>query len=114
MYALYNATTGRLIARRVRRADRFLERAVGLLPQRSVMPDEGLWIEGCAAIHTIGMRATIDVVFLDREGTVLREVETARPWRTLIACRGAHAVVELGAGALRANDIALGDRLTLS
>ncbi|TAM56276.1 DUF192 domain-containing protein [bacterium] len=113
MFALYNATTGRLVAAHVRRADGFFERAVGLLPKRAVAPGEGLWFDGCSAIHTMGMRATIDVIFLDREGHVLREVELARPWRALIACRGAHAVVELGAGALRANDIALGDRLAL-
>jgi hypothetical protein len=39
-----------------------------------------------------------------------REVRLNRP---VIACRGAHSVVELGAGALEGRDLLVGDRLEL-
>jgi uncharacterized membrane protein (UPF0127 family) len=60
----------------------------------------------------MGMRATIDVFFLDKTGVVLRIVPAAKPGRLLIACRGAKSVLELGARAdSPERGIALGDRL---
>jgi uncharacterized protein len=111
MGAVRNAATGRVLASRVSRASTFLTRLIGLLPCARVDPDEGLWIEPCSAVHTIGMRARIDILFLDRTHTVLRLCSDVRGGIPVIGCKGAHAVIELGAGALRGSVIALGDRL---
>jgi hypothetical protein len=56
-----------------------------------------MWFDGCASIHTFGMRATIDVVFVDARGLVLDVVEQLPPWRAA-AARGARDVVELAPG----------------
>ena len=69
-------------------------------------------IAPCSAVHTFFMRFVIDVVFVDRQGGVLKGVADLKPWR--IAARpGAYAVVELNAGAIRRSELKVGDRLSL-
>jgi uncharacterized membrane protein (UPF0127 family) len=113
MALLRNATAGTIIATRVDRLTGFFQRAIGLLARTSVQSDEGVWIPSCNAIHTVGMRHAIDVVFVDREGCVLRICPNVRPNRPALSCRKAKAVVELGAGALDQIDVMVGDRLEL-
>ncbi len=89
-----------------------MERLVGLLRSKSVAADEGLWIDGCNAVHTLGMRATLDLYFLDREDRVLKIACGVAPNRLAEMCRNARTVVELGSAA-GARDIIVGDRLVL-
>lgn len=109
---LRNASNGRVLASRVMRAENFITRGVGLLPRATVADDEGLWIDGCSAVHTVGMRATIDLFFLDRDGRILKIVSGARPNRLVISCARSVAVVELGSGS-EPRDVLVGDRLVL-
>jgi hypothetical protein len=110
---LRNTTTGKIVATRIDRLSSFLHRAVGLLARTTIRPDEGVWITSCRAIHTIGMRIAIDVIFVDRDGRVIRAVHNVRPNRIALSCPGAQAVVELGGGALREVDVLPGDVLEL-
>lgn len=57
----------------------------------------GVWLEPCAAVHTLWPWRPIDVVFVARSGRVLRVCSALRPGR-LRWCAGAHAVLELPAG----------------
>jgi uncharacterized membrane protein (UPF0127 family) len=54
----------------------------------------GLLIPGCRAIHTFGMRFSIDVLFLDENDLPLRVVRDLRPCR-LVSDRRARSVLEL-------------------
>jgi uncharacterized membrane protein (UPF0127 family) len=110
---LRNARTGAIIATRIDRLTGFLQRAIGLLGRSGVRRDEGVWIPACRAIHTIGMRADIDVIFVDRQGCVLRLEGNVEPNRWSLSCLRAADVVELGGGALRQMDVLIGDRLEL-
>jgi uncharacterized membrane protein (UPF0127 family) len=84
----------------------------GLLGRAALAAGEGLLIRPASAIHTFFMRFAIDVVFIDRDGVVLRVVPALRPWR-LAARRGARSVLELPAGEAAARGIGPGDRLDL-
>jgi uncharacterized membrane protein (UPF0127 family) len=95
---LKNATTGLVIADDVRVARDPISRLVGLLSRATVSPNEGLWLGNCGAVHTMGMRATIDLIFLDEGNRVLGTTPNAVPGRLAFAHRGAKTVVELGAG----------------
>jgi len=81
---------------RLRRATSVSRRTVGLLTSAPLGEHEGLWIKPCMAVHTMGMRFPIDVVFLNRERRVLRVVANLRPNRFAI-CWQASSVVELPA-----------------
>ena len=81
----------------VRRCEGSLERMRGLLWRPALAPGQGLLIAPCNSVHTIGMRYAIDVVFLDREGRVLKVCPALKPLRMAMA-RGARQVIELAAG----------------
>lgn len=113
MALLRNLNTGTVLATRVDRVTSIIDRAIGLLMRPHVRPDEGVWIERCGAIHTIGMRATIDVIFVDKAKRVLALHHGVRPYRFALTCRHAAAVIELGAGGIETQDVMPGDLLEL-
>lgn len=113
MAQLKNTTTGEVLASNVRYADTWWQRLTGFIPRENIEPDEGLWFRDCWAIHTIGMRAKIDVIFLDNGGRVVRTQRRVPLQRPMLSCPGAKAVVELGAGALDGRDLLAGDQLVL-
>ena len=59
------------LATKVRKADNFLTRLVGLLKRTNLGPEEALWLTPSKGIHTIGMKFPIDVVFLNRKNLVV-------------------------------------------
>ncbi len=81
----------------VHRCDGVLERMRGLLWRPKLAQGQGLLIAPCNSVHTIGMRYAIDVVFLNREGRVLKVFPAVKPLR-FAAARGARQVIELAAG----------------
>jgi len=85
----------------------------GLLGRRSLGANEGLLLTPCIAVHTAFMRFPIDVVFIDRNGRVVRIVSNVRPWRMTGSLR-ARAVIELAAGTAAATAIQPGDRLYIA
>lgn len=110
---LRNATTGEILAANVRYADSWWARLAGFIPRRVIAPDDGLWFRNCWVIHTLGMRARIDLIFLDGENRILRTQRRVRLNHPAIGCAGARNVIELGAGALEGRDLLAGDRLAL-
>lgn len=85
----------------------------GLLGRESLGATEGLLLSPCKAVHTVGMRFPIDVVFIDRDGRAVRIVPALAPWRIAMSAR-AKAVIELAAGTAAASDIQIGDLLYLA
>jgi hypothetical protein len=85
-----------------------LRRARGLLGRPQPLPQQGLWLKPCNAVHCWFMGYAIDVLFLDGEGRVLKSLTSLRPWR-MAACRGARSVVELAAGEAERLKIREGD-----
>ena len=69
----------------------------GLLGRDGLAEGEGLLLEPCGSVHTLFMRFPIDVVFLDRELSVVAVRQEVRPWRTAGA-RGAKVALELATG----------------
>jgi uncharacterized protein len=98
---------------RIRPALRWWSRAVGLLATAALDDPCGLWIAPCNAVHTLGMRYPIDVVFLRDDGTVARVVPQLAPWRAA-SCRQAHATLELRAGLAGLLHLAPGRQLALA
>jgi uncharacterized protein len=91
-------------------ADRMLSRMKGLLGQKDLPTGEGILIRPAPSIHTFFMRFPIDVVFLSRQGDVLKIAERVAPWRAR-SCRHSYAVLELAAGEAGRRGLAVGDRI---
>jgi uncharacterized membrane protein (UPF0127 family) len=88
-------------ALRLYKATGFLDRLRGLHAYPPLAGDTGLFLAPCRAVHTVGLRYSIDVVFLDRHGRVIRRVEALPPAR-MAWCLQSVSVVELPAGYCRA------------
>jgi hypothetical protein len=74
---------------------------------------EGLWVVPCRAIHTVGMRFTIDAIFLDRSLVVVGLMERVKPFRVGKVYRKTHSVLEVQAGVIAWSRTSLGDQLRL-
>jgi len=101
---------GRSLAPRVLACETFLERARGVTLRRARQASPVVKIVPCAGVHTLGLRAPIDVVFTDRQGRVLRCVHELRPWRAAV-CARAFVAWEMPPGLCRRLAIQPGDRL---
>src|SRR5262245_60043153 len=110
---LMNARTNDVVAATVEMADTRATRRRGLLGRDSLDRSAALMLLPCFSVHTAFMRFPIDVVFVNREGVVVRVVSDMGPWRIAGSWR-AHAAIELAGGTLRARDVRPGDRLYLA
>ena len=100
VYRARDASTGVILAERLRVAHTHWTRLKGLLGTRSLEPGEGLWIKPCRQVHMIGMRYALDIVFLDRTDRVVRAIEGLAPGKISPKVAGATSVLELPAGTL--------------
>ncbi len=110
---IINARSGQSIASSVEVATTRTARRRGLLGRASLPAGCAFVLAPCRAVHTIGMRFAIDVLFVDGDGRVLKIVEQMSGWRIAIAPAAA-VTIELWSGAVRAMDVHVGDRLALA
>ena len=75
---------------------------------------DALIFEKCNAIHCFFMRMEIDVIFIDRTGTVTKCVSRVKPWRFAFGGRKSFAVIELPPGTIEATRTVPGDKLSSS
>jgi uncharacterized protein len=104
---------GAVLLERCSVADKPWSRMRGLLGRGGLASGEGLLLKPCGSVHTLFMRFPIDVVFLDRELSVVAVRPDLRPWRTAGA-RGAKVSLELAAGEAARLGIAPGMKLRLA
>ena len=104
------ASTGKVLAEKATRTKTLRERMRGLLGRPPLLSGEALLIEPAAQVHTIGMRYPIDVVFCDKDGTILHVVRNMRPHRVTRWVRRARVAIEMAAGSLP-DDVRPGDRI---
>lgn len=91
-------------------ADRPLERMRGLLGRPALKRDEGLLIEPCSSIHTVGMRYVLDIVFLDAAHRVVRLCRHVVPLRMAFGW-GARSTLEMADGEIDRLGLNVGDQL---
>ncbi len=109
--AIHRCGEARPLFRSVRHARTLWHRLRGLIGRPRLSPGEGMLITPCNSVHTVGMGYALDVVFLDRDGRVLKLVSHLRPLR-FAGRRGARHALELPAGAAAAAGIHVGQCLT--
>lgn len=97
---------------RIVEARGFWQRLLGWMRRHAVPTNAALLLRRCAAVHTCGMHIRIDVIFLNRQGDIVRLVPGLAPWRTA-ACPGAWQVLEMACGEITRHRLQLGQRLTL-
>jgi len=109
-----NLTKKTWLATKVRKADNFLTRLVGLLKRNQLGPEEALWLMPSKGIHTIGMKFPIDVVFLNKKFYVLGLISGMQPYRVSGVHMRAFSVIELPNGSIRKSRTEIGDQFEIS
>lgn len=111
--AAYNETRDRLLAGRTLEARSTWARLRGLLGRAELPRGEALLLAPCNSIHTFFMKFPIDVLFLDREGRIVRAIPRLAPWRATRVYLRADRVLELYVGAIEESGSREGDRVVL-
>lgn len=109
-FEVVDADTAGVLVPRLEAALTRAARKRGLLGREALAPGEGLLIAPTNAVHTFFMRFPIDIVFVARNGTVVRVSEAVPAWRLAGSWR-AWAVIELGAGQARACGLSPGRKV---
>jgi hypothetical protein len=106
-----NETRKTLLASRLLLARASERRAAALAGD--IRPGDGIWTEACDSIDTSGMRAPVDVVFLDSDRRVVGTVSNVRPGKELPVMEEAAGVLELAAGTIQLSQTRKGDQVVL-
>lgn len=108
-----NRTRQTTLAHRATAARTFCQRLRGLMFRPGLPAGDALVLVGDNSIHTFFMRFPIDVLYLDRDGRVLRLDEAMPPWRVGPVVGGCRYIVELPPGTIRATQTTVGDLVSL-
>jgi uncharacterized protein len=111
----FNQTRQRYLATELALAETHWTRLRGLLgvSEGDFGNGRGLWIRPCRGVHTLAMRFPIDVIYLDRDGSVVHLEATLQPWRFAPIRLQAASVLELPNHSIAQTGTALGDRIEI-
>lgn len=101
-----------IIASKVYLARGFFKKLFGLLIFKPLKESEGFLIKDCKSIHTMWMRYSIDVVFIDKNDRVTTVYKGIDPFRFSPYIKDACAVLELKAGSAGRASIKIGDTIS--
>ena len=108
-----NRTKGTILGERIDVAESSLSRMVGLLGKSSLAPATGLLIMPSQAVHSVGMRFPIDVLFLDRHWKVVHAQPSLVPYRITGVHWKARCVLELPSGSIAESCTSVGDEVQI-
>ncbi|MCG9479610.1 MAG: DUF192 domain-containing protein [Actinomycetia bacterium] len=97
---------GKVISKNVVLAGSWFKKTFGLLVGPALVGDECLMITGCRSIHTLGMSYSIDAVFIDTQGRIVKIYRGLKPCRVTGFVSGAEAVIEFKAGVAGSKQLA--------
>jgi uncharacterized membrane protein (UPF0127 family) len=112
-YCVFNQTGESFVGLNIRRADTSLARLRGLLGQFRMKSGEGLWVVPSHGIHTVGLLAPIDLIYLDAADRVIHLVEHLSPFRIAPLKRKSCSVLELPPHTIYSSQTHVGDQLLI-
>jgi uncharacterized protein len=109
-----NRTRGTILCRQLEDAGGLAGQSRGLLGRDGLKAGHGMLFtrgrfEPFMWMHMFFMRFAIDIVFLDRNDTVVHVSHMLKPWRTSAIVFGSHKAIELEAGAAIGSGTRVGD-----
>ena len=99
-----------MIATRLEAAFDSDSRRRGLLGRTAFADGSALIIAPCSSIHMFFMQFAIDVLFVARDGRIVKVCRVVRPWRIAVSW-GGFAAIELPAGTTERSGAQRGDYL---
>ena len=111
-WMLRNRRTQQVLSAALETAFDSESRKRGLLGREGLPAGAALVIAPCPSVHTFFMKFPIDVIFVAKDGRVVKVCEREPAWRIAIGW-GAFAVVEMAAGSVATCPVSRGDYLDL-
>jgi len=94
---------GETILSNVAYANNFWLRLKGLLGKKSITPQQGLLIEPCNSVHSLGMKFPIAVIYLSKDNQILHVIPEMQPGKLGPLIRKSRRVLECHPAALPAD-----------
>jgi uncharacterized membrane protein (UPF0127 family) len=110
---LQNSRTRLVLAVEIEPAFDSKSRNHGLLGRARLDDGSAMILAPCSSIHTFFMRFAIDVLFVKKDGRVVKLYSNLPAWRLAFAV-GAFAAIELPAGTAAASDTRAGDTVVVA
>lgn len=88
-------------------ADTSFARMKGLMFQKEIK--NGLLIKPCNSVHTFFMKKSIDILYLNKQGKIIKMTPAMKPWRVGPIVFGAKSVIELPENTIQRMGIQLND-----
>ena len=112
---LIQTKTNKIVAGELVVAKSTLTRAIGLLGRKSIKPSFGMMFPNCRSIHTHFMLFTIDIIFVDDNNCITELKSNLSPWKILVAKnKQSKHIIELHSGTIQANNLIIGDCLSIA
>jgi len=108
-----NVTTQQEISSNLLLADTIISRMKGLLGRDTMPADMALWIKPCKGVHTFGMKFSIDVIYLDKNNTVIALEKNLRPNKMTRVYLKAASVIELPENSIDLSKTAPGNKIEI-
>jgi uncharacterized protein len=112
----FNRTRQAFLATELTVADTHWARLRGLMGTRpdSFRFGQGLWIVPSHGVHTLAMRYPIDVIYLNKDKTVVHLEENIKPWRIAPVRMEAATVLELPGHTIWNTGTVMGDQIEIT
>jgi len=108
---IINKTKQTVLANNAILANTAFKRLKGLLGRKSILPGEALILKPANSIHTMFMRFSIDLIFLDKKNVVVKIIHSMIPFRFTALYLSSSQVIELPSGVAKSCLTAAGDQI---
>ena len=110
---ILNKNKNCILAEEIFLADNFLARLSGLLNFRSLDKNQAMILRPSNSVHTFFMHFPIDVLFVDKNNSVVKMVRNMKPFRATAICLKSKFVIELPIGVIDLTKTLVGDSLQI-
>jgi uncharacterized membrane protein (UPF0127 family) len=112
----FNRTRNAYLASHLSVADTHWSRLRGLMgtDAASFPAGNGLWITPSRGVHTLGMKFSIDVLYLDTNKCVVHVERNLKPWRVARVSARTVSVLELPGDSLKSSGTTVGDEIEIA
>lgn len=88
------------ICSKLKIAETFLDRTIGLMFKSEMVGFDGLLIQPCNSVHTFFCKFPLDLLFLDKDNKIVELKRGVKPWRMTWVYWKAKKVLELDEGSI--------------
>lgn len=108
---IYRKEDFKIIGDKIKPANNFFSRSIGLLTKTSLNAGEGILFCPCNSIHSIGMKFIFDAIFIDKNKKIVHLMPSIKPFKLSPVIFNAKYVLEVKNGTTETLNLKIGDEL---